>query len=181
MEKNHMKYKTLSFFLMVFLFMLSTFSMANAANPAYMTDTQSQCSVPTVHVFVTGGPGEVYNNSKITVPQSTCVEFTFHNAGTLDHTFSINAVKSDNVTYFNIYLTPNQTASRNFWTPSVNKDYKFFCQVPGHEAAGMYGTLIVGKGSTSKSSPGFTALPVFLGLGAFATIVAFTKIKRRHQ
>ncbi len=175
-----MKYKIISFSLMVFIFMLSTFSMVNATEPSYMVDTKNQCSVPTVTKFITGGPGESYNVSKLTVPTSTCVKIVFHNGGSLSHTFSIDAVKSDNVTYFNIALAPGKTNSSNFWTPNVNKDYKFFCQVPGHDAAGMHGTLVVGKGSPSKSSPGFGAVSAILSLGAILGVIKFSRMKNKH-
>ena len=171
-----MKRKTISFYLVVLVFVLSTVTMVSA-KPAvdYTVNTKDQCANPTKTVSVEGKTGNKYNVSTINVPESTCVKIVFQNTDNIEHTFSIDAVSADNVTYFNIYTTAGQTVSSNFWTPSVAKTYQYYCQVPGHKEDGMYGSLVVGNPS---SSPGFGLYTVFLAFGLMFVSLRYFKRKR---
>ena len=162
--------------IVTFVFLLSSVGMVTAQTPTYAIPTADQCKTPNKTLFITGGPGDLYNVTTLNAPTSTCVKITFHNADTVDHTFTINAISSDNVTYFNIYSKSGQTNSSNFWTPSKSMSLNFICIVPGHEAAGMVGTLKVGS---SSSAPGFEFIPLVLGLFV-ATGLVTTYRKRKN-
>ena len=139
----------------MFFVITSSISIVSAQAPNYTTSTANQCISPAETLFITGGPGEVYNVSTLSAPTSTCVKITLHNADTIIHTFTINAISANNISYFNIYSKSQQTYSSNFWTPSQAMTIKFFCSVPGHEEAGMVGTLkiVSNANANSISSP----------------------------
>lgn len=75
-----------------------------------------------------------YEPAALTVKAGTPVQLTLTNAGTLDHTFAIPGLVKE------LKLLPGQSTTLNF-TPSVSRDYKFLCTVPGHEALGMAGIM----------------------------------------
>ncbi len=160
----------------LFVFTLSNFGMVTAQAPAYETDSGNQCSNPSLTLAIKGQSGESYNVSTLSAPVSTCVRITFYNSDTIGHTFTIAANSADNVSYFNIYLPGGKTNSSNFLTPSSAVNLQYYCQVPGHEANGMFGTLKVG--SSTKSSPGFEVTSVFIGLLAVGGLVIVSKKKR---
>lgn len=173
-----MKIKYVSFFIMVFIFMVSSIGTVTAANPTYETSTSNQCSTPTENLFISADKSSItYNTSTLTASKNTCVAIDFTNPSSLDHTFSIDAISSDNVTYFNIFVKAGTNGTSNFLTPNVDVTLKYYCQVPGHEQDGMYGSLIVGKGS-STSSPGFELPIVIVSMFAVVAIVKFYKMKR---
>ncbi len=139
----------------IFLFFLSGFiTDVSATSPLdYTKNSGSQCTTATMTLFITGGPGEQYNISNLNAPVDTCVAIVFHNADTIAHTFTIDSSSSTaNSTPFNIFLNAGKTGSANYMTPKTNMDLKFYCAVPGHEAAGMYGTLIIGTGQNTSST-----------------------------
>ncbi len=171
------------FIVVASIFLLSSFSMVNATAPSdYTKDSGNLCATPTTTRFITGGPGENYNVSTLNVPVSTCVKIVFHNADTVDHTFKIDSSSSTaNSTPFNIYLAGGATGNANYMTPSSSMTLKFYCAVPGHDAAGMNGNLVVGTvtSKTGGSSPGFEAIPLVLGLFVATGIVVAHK-KRQN-
>lgn len=172
-----MKNKTISFFVIALVLIVPSMSANGTLAADYTVNTESQCSNPTLTLYITGGPGTKYNVSTLKAPENTCVTISFHNADpSTVHTFTINAVSSDNVTYFNIYVSAGQTNSSNFWTPNMNKDYKFYCAIPGHDVNGMNGTLIIGTGS--QSSPGFSIYSLLLGIFITYGFMRYSKRKK---
>jgi len=78
-----------------------------------------------------------YDPNTITGKVGQPVHIVMTNKGTLVHTFVIDAlsVKQENV---------QGGASADFtFTPSAAGTYQFYCDTPGHQAAGMVGTLTV--------------------------------------
>jgi nitrite reductase (NO-forming) len=69
-------------------------------------------------------------------PADTDVTVQLTNQGAVEHDWTI---KDQDVT---IKALPGQTASATFNLPAGS--YTIYCSVPGHEAAGMTGTLTVG-------------------------------------
>lgn len=65
----------------------------------------------------------------------TVIELT--NAGNIEHDFAIEGYEADKVA-----ASPGQSATGTFTLPAGT--YKFYCSIPGHEAAGMVGTIEVG-------------------------------------
>ncbi len=78
-----------------------------------------------------------FDPSTINAAPGQTVNVTFKNAGTVQHTFVIKEA--------NVKLTadPGQTVTGSFTAPSTAGSYTYFCDVPGHEDAGMKGTLTV--------------------------------------
>ena len=162
------------------LFLLSTFSMVGLSTITdYKVDTGSQCSTATVTFHIQAQAGDQYNVTKFTVSKGACVAVSFYDSDSVDHAFTIDANSANNVTAFNIYITQGQTKVSNFQAPNKDVTIKFYCSVPGHEQNGMYGSLTVGNGSSSKSSPGFEMVPLLFGL--FVTAGAVSIYKKRKN
>ncbi len=70
-----------------------------------------------------------------TIPANTPTKVTLKNTGATLHNFSIDelGIKQD--------VQPGQTVDVEI--NAAAGDYKYYCDVPGHEAAGMVGTLTV--------------------------------------
>jgi len=84
-----------------------------------------------------------FNPKELTIPANQDVTITLVNNGAALHNFSITDHKNDGLQNLNISVNvdPGQTQTVTINAPAG--DYYFFCNVPGHEAAGMYGTLHV--------------------------------------
>ena len=64
------------------------------------------------------------------------VNLTYVNQGTLDHAFVVDGLVSEQK------VKPGETLTFTF-TPHTAGAFKFYCAMPGHEMAGMVGTLTV--------------------------------------
>ena len=64
------------------------------------------------------------------------VNVTYVNDGALDHTFIIEGLVTEQK------ITAGQTITFAF-TPTTAGTFQYYCNVPGHEEAGMVGTLTV--------------------------------------
>ncbi len=64
------------------------------------------------------------------------VALSYVNDGLLEHAFTVNGLAQEQ------RVRPGQTHVFTF-TPSKPGEYRFYCALPGHEAAGMSGTLTV--------------------------------------
>lgn len=71
----------------------------------------------------------------ITADAPTVVELV--NNGNIEHDFVIEGYEADKLA-----ASPGQSATGTFTLPAGS--YKFYCSIPGHEAAGMVGTIEVG-------------------------------------
>ncbi len=89
-----------------------------------------------LNVTVTGTEFK-FDPATITASPGQTINLTFKNAGTVRHTF---VIKEANV---NVGADAGQTATATFKAPSTAGTYTYFCDVPGHEEAGMKGTLTV--------------------------------------
>ncbi len=95
-----------------------------------------------------GAPGAVnvtvtatefkFDPATIDAAPGQTVNVTFKNAGTVQHTFVIKEANN-----FKLTADPGQTVTGSFTAPSTAGNYTYFCDVPGHEQAGMKGTLAV--------------------------------------
>jgi uncharacterized cupredoxin-like copper-binding protein len=79
----------------------------------------------------------------VTIPSNTDVKFIFQNHGAAQHTFVISDHNNKNVKNLDINVTvdPGKTGETTINAPAGT--YYFFCDIPGHEAAGMWGILKV--------------------------------------
>ncbi len=64
------------------------------------------------------------------------VTLTYSNEGSIDHAFAIPDLVEEQK------IRPGQTVVFTF-TPKQAGQFKFVCAMPGHEMAGMVGTLVV--------------------------------------
>jgi len=64
------------------------------------------------------------------------VSLTYVNEGAIDHAFAIDGLADQQK------VKPGETATFTF-TPHTAGAFKFYCTMPGHEMAGMVGTLTV--------------------------------------
>ena len=93
-----------------------------------------------------------------TIPADTPVRVVLINHGVIAHNFSITDHKNSGLQNLNISVDtdPGQTSEATINAPEGT--YYCFCNVPGHEQAGMYGYLTVKKGATI-STAGATVTP----------------------
>lgn len=64
------------------------------------------------------------------------IELTYVNEGLIDHAFLIEGLLDEQT------MRPGETRTFTF-TPTQAGEFKFVCIMPGHEMAGMVGTLTV--------------------------------------
>lgn len=84
-----------------------------------------------------------FNPKQVTIAANTDVEITIPNNGVATHTFVINDHKNEGKPNLNIKVenAPGETQTVTINAPAG--DYYYWCDVPGHEQAGMFGTLTV--------------------------------------
>ena len=80
---------------------------------------------------------------EVTIPANSDVTIKLPNEGVTLHNFSITDHKNENLPFapIDIDINPGDTKEATINAPAG--DYYFYCNVPGHEAAGMFGTLTV--------------------------------------
>jgi uncharacterized cupredoxin-like copper-binding protein len=76
-----------------------------------------------------------FDPKEATIPANTDVTFTITNEGAAPHDFSIDALK------ISVAVAPGETKDVVVNAPPGT--YEYYCNVPGHKAAGMVGTLTV--------------------------------------
>lgn len=80
--------------------------------------------------------GDFYFKPKdISIPANTPVTISVKNVSALPHNFSVDALK------VSIYMQPGKTSTVTINAKAGTED--FYCNLPGHRAAGMVGTLTV--------------------------------------
>ncbi len=79
-----------------------------------------------------------FEPSTFTVKANEPVTVNVQNVGTVTHDFSIKDLSPE----FAITVEPGKTGSKTF-TPTKAGTYEVYCNQPGHEPAGMKGTLTV--------------------------------------
>ncbi len=84
-----------------------------------------------------------FNPSELTIAANQDVVVTLTNNGAALHNFSVTDNKNAGVKNLNISVNvaPGQSTTVKINAPAG--DYYFFCNVPGHEEAGMHGVLHV--------------------------------------
>lgn len=80
-----------------------------------------------------------FNPDTITVAPGQEVTIDLVNAGAIVHNFTLRG-EEDEVSYD---LDGRQEDTFTFTAPSDPGEYEIYCDVPGHEQAGMVGTLVV--------------------------------------
>ena len=76
-----------------------------------------------------------FHLSKTSIPKPETVTFSFRNAGTMEHDFSIGGKKTP-------LIRPGKTAKLKVAFHKKGR-FKYLCTVPGHAQAGMRGVFTV--------------------------------------
>ncbi len=76
-----------------------------------------------------------FEPKELSIPADTDVKVSLPNAGVTLHNFSIDALK------ISVDIDPGATEETTINAPAGT--YEYYCNVPGHKAAGMVGTLTV--------------------------------------
>lgn len=81
----------------------------------------------------------------ITIPADTDVTFVIDNKGAAQHDFSITDHENKDVKNLNIAQTVDAGKSATVTVNAPEGTYYFYCNIPGHEQAGMWGIVKVEK------------------------------------
>jgi len=84
-----------------------------------------------------------FKPTEFTIPANTDVTVTLKNSGASMHNFSITDHNNSGVKNLNISVNVNPGETKTVTINAPAGDYYYFCDVPGHEAAGMHGTMHV--------------------------------------
>jgi uncharacterized cupredoxin-like copper-binding protein len=87
-----------------------------------------------------------------TIPADTDVTISITNHGATAHNFSITDHKNPGLKNLNISVDNNPGETKEVKINAPEGDYYFFCNVPGHEAAGMFGYISVKKDAKITSA-----------------------------
>lgn len=120
--------------------------MAAADEPATVDENAAQDEVDAAQEAAGETPAEAteqvvtsfdiyYEPTEIAIPADTDVPFSLPNDGVSAHNFSIDALD------ISVDIQPGETAQTVINAPAGT--YEYYCNVPGHKAAGMVGTLVV--------------------------------------
>jgi plastocyanin len=143
----------------VWIFLAQSTAVAPQASPvpgAAATPVPAQpAASPQAQPSPVAGGGQAQSNptiemvdiafkpNDVTIAANTDVTVTLKNSGALPHNFSITDKNNPNVPNLNISVDVQPGQSQTVTINAPAGDYYFFCNVSGHEAAGMYGTLHV--------------------------------------
>ncbi len=106
-------------------------------------------ATPAVGGESTAAPVEIvshdifYEPKDVTIPADTDVTIMLPNEGVTLHNFSITDHKNDDLSFDPIDIDIDPGATEQVTINAPAGEYYFFCNVPGHEPAGMWGTLTV--------------------------------------
>ena len=88
------------------------------------------------------GSYDIYFDPKeVTIKADTEITIKLPNHGVTQHTFVINDHKNENLPFEEIHVViePGQTEEVKLTAPAG--EYYFWCDIPGHEPAGMWGYI----------------------------------------
>jgi hypothetical protein len=77
------------------------------------------------------------NGDAITLTVAPGTTFDMVSEGAADHDFTVDELE------VHVPVAPGETVEVTIPEDAAPGEYKFYCSVPGHEAAGMVGTLVV--------------------------------------
>jgi uncharacterized cupredoxin-like copper-binding protein len=88
-----------------------------------------------------------FNPNLITIPANTPVTIKLTNHGAILHNFSITNHKNPHVKDLNISVNVNPGETKTVTINAPAGTYYFYCNVPGHEQAGMFGYVTAQAGA----------------------------------
>jgi nitrite reductase (NO-forming) len=106
-----------------------------AASPAATPGAGNEVEIVSFDIY--------FEPKEVTIPADTDVTIRLPNRGVTLHNFSITDHENENLPFdpIDVDIDPGATEETTINAPAG--EYYFFCNVPGHEAAGMWGTLTV--------------------------------------
>jgi uncharacterized cupredoxin-like copper-binding protein len=109
---------------------------AEEATPAATSTSTPTAEIAAGAKTIDVEAGDFYFKPKdITIPANTPATFVIKNVAQIPHNFSIDALK------ISVNIAPGETSKVTIKAPAGS--YEFYCNLPGHKAAGMFGTLTV--------------------------------------
>jgi len=116
---------------------------ANCAKASENSDDPAGTPAADANCVEVGMYDIYFGANLITIPADTDVRFVLPNEGATLHTFVINEHNNEDVENLdiNVGAKPGETAETTINAPAGT--YYFWCDVPGHEEAGMWGILNV--------------------------------------
>jgi uncharacterized cupredoxin-like copper-binding protein len=147
------------------------FAGAGLIGTAFVATAQTQTPAATATPSICGTPAasgdpcvgfgmfDIYfNPNTATIPSEKAVDVALKNSGVTDHNFSVTDHGNAGLKNLNISVTlkPGESGSATINAPEG--DYYFFCNQPGHEAAGMRGYVTV-KADASVTTASATVTP----------------------
>lgn len=88
----------------------------------------------------------------VTIPAEEGVRVVLHNSGAILHNFSVTDHENSGLENLNISFNIDPGATEETTINAPEGVYYFFCDQPGHEAAGMRGYLTVKSDATIETS-----------------------------
>lgn len=118
-----------------------------APSPAATADATTAAmpeATPTAGNCVTIGLHDIYfDPNLVTIPANTPVTIVLPNKGVALHDFTVTDHKNPDVENLNIHVPVDPGKTLSVTLQAKPGTYYFYCNQPGHEAAGMFGYLIV--------------------------------------
>jgi uncharacterized cupredoxin-like copper-binding protein len=115
------------------------FASACAPAPAGGGATSPSSAGATQQVTIKGSDALRFDPATVTVKAGQPLQVTFQNGGQILHDFTVQEGLANPVV-ITADGGKSGTATLTFDKPGT---YKFFCSQPGHDAAGMHGTITV--------------------------------------
>jgi uncharacterized cupredoxin-like copper-binding protein len=117
-------------------------ALAVPTAPAAAQPARAAAPAAAQEVTIVTGNGARFSPSALTVRAGQPVRLVLRNEGGAVHDFTLSAGAAGLTEEVNVVAAGGSTASVTF-TPTAPGTYEFVCGQPGHEAAGMTGTLTV--------------------------------------
>ena len=99
--------------------------------------TESPEPGATAGTVMVSGKEFAFDPTTIELPADTPTAVAFTNEGNIEHDLTIEGYEGEA-----LIATAGQTQTGTYTLPAGT--YKFYCSIPGHESAGMVGTIEVG-------------------------------------
>ncbi len=110
-----------------------------AATPLAPAEATPQAAAPAASELEVVAHDIFFDPKEITIPANTNVTVKIPNEGVTAHNFTIDALG------ISVDIAPGATGEAVINAPAGT--YEYYCNVPGHKAAGMVGTLTVTEGA----------------------------------
>lgn len=146
------------------------------------------CSTSTKELLITSKDDAslAYDKEEYQLEKNTCYNLTFKNLALIEHDFTIDEVEGENGIEPIVLHASDSTSgvsgggavSMNIMTPNADTEFYTRCTIPGHEAGGMFATLIVGEGNPENDTGFLPGLEIPILITSLLVISLFTRYKK---